>query len=292
MGRAIKFFHYRAVVLAFALSAFAWLIYTAVDYLFLHQQQIPFLSLLTSSFPGHDQLTGGTHKLAGWITTVLLLGSFALIISYYLSKLEASENWLKNILNNIIPICVTDDQYRIILANASYQKIFGPIRTRTGPIMCYDSRPGPKCHTDECPLYQILHLAKEVCTCESTKTENGVSRCFIVTATPLLDKTGRRTGIIESFQDISARRQLEQEKEQLITDLQEAMTKVKLLSGFLPICASCKKIRDDKGYWTQIETYIRNHSEAEFSHGICPECAEKLYGKFMMNPQKGSKGNG
>jgi len=55
---------------------------------------------------------------------------------------------------------------------------------------------------------------------------------------------------------------------------------VKKLSGMLPICASCKKIRDDKGYWTQIEAYIRDHSEAEFSHGICPECMKKLYPEF------------
>jgi hypothetical protein len=59
--------------------------------------------------------------------------------------------------------------------------------------------------------------------------------------------------------------------------LQEAISKIKQLSGLLPICASCKKIRDDKGYWNQIESYIRKHSEAEFSHGICPECAKKLY---------------
>lgn len=62
--------------------------------------------------------------------------------------------------------------------------------------------------------------------------------------------------------------------------LQEALSKVKLLSGFLPICASCKKIRDDKGYWNQIESYIKDRSEAEFSHGICPECAEKVYSEL------------
>ncbi len=62
-------------------------------------------------------------------------------------------------------------------------------------------------------------------------------------------------------------------------ELKEALSKVKLLSGFLPICSSCKKIRDDKGYWNQIESYIRDHSEAEFTHGICDECCEKLYGE-------------
>jgi two-component system sensor histidine kinase TtrS len=67
------------------------------------------------------------------------------------------------------------------------------------------------------------------------------------------------------------------EREKLIAELQAAFAKVKLLSGFLPICASCKKIRDDKGYWNQIETYISQHSEAEFSHGYCPDCAEKKF---------------
>ena len=59
--------------------------------------------------------------------------------------------------------------------------------------------------------------------------------------------------------------------------LKEVLSQVKILSGFLPICSSCKKIRDDNGYWNKIETYIRNHSEAEFTHGICPGCAEKDY---------------
>jgi len=68
-----------------------------------------------------------------------------------------------------------------------------------------------------------------------------------------------------------------------IETLRDALNRVKLLSGLLPICASCKKIRDDKGYWSQIESYIREHSEAEFSHGICPECAKKLYTDLKIN---------
>ncbi|MBM4349468.1 MAG: DUF3365 domain-containing protein [Deltaproteobacteria bacterium] len=77
------------------------------------------------------------------------------------------------------------------------------------------------------------------------------------------------------------RRMVEEEREKLIQELEETVIKVRMLSGLLPICASCKKVRDDKGYWTQIETYIRDHSEAEFSHGICPECMKKLYPDLM-----------
>jgi PAS domain S-box-containing protein len=62
-----------------------------------------------------------------------------------------------------------------------------------------------------------------------------------------------------------------------VTELKATLAKVRTLSGLLPICASCKKIRDDTGYWNQIESYIHDYSEAEFSHSICPECAQKLY---------------
>jgi hypothetical protein len=67
------------------------------------------------------------------------------------------------------------------------------------------------------------------------------------------------------------------ERKNLINELKDALAQVKTLSGLLPICSHCKKIRDDKGYWNQIESYIHKHSDAEFSHGICPECAKKYY---------------
>jgi len=79
------------------------------------------------------------------------------------------------------------------------------------------------------------------------------------------------------------RKQDEMDRNKLISKLQDALAKVKKLSGFLPICAHCKKIRDDKGYWNQIENYIRDHSEAEFSHGICQECAKKHYPEFDIH---------
>ena len=66
-------------------------------------------------------------------------------------------------------------------------------------------------------------------------------------------------------------------------DLEEALARVKTLSGLLPICSSCKKVRDDKGYWNRIESYIQKHSKAEFSHSICPECSEMLYPDLDLN---------
>ena len=81
-----------------------------------------------------------------------------------------------------------------------------------------------------------------------------------------------------SQRQILRRERGEAERERLIQELQQAMGQLKMLSGMLPICASCKKIRDEKGHWNHLESYIRDHSEAKFTHGICPECVQKLYG--------------
>ena len=85
--------------------------------------------------------------------------------------------------------------------------------------------------------------------------------------------------------DITERKHAEQEREELIARLQDALMKVRTLSGLLPICVSCKRIRDDRGYWNQIEEYVRGHSEAEFSHGLCPACARKLYPDFFQGDE-------
>jgi hypothetical protein len=85
--------------------------------------------------------------------------------------------------------------------------------------------------------------------------------------------------------DITEHKQAEEERERLIRELQEALAEVKTLRGLPPICASCKSIRDDQGYWQQIEAYIQNHSEAEFIQSVCPECAKKLYPEVFQKSQ-------
>ncbi|MCP5002596.1 MAG: PAS domain-containing protein [Planctomycetes bacterium] len=94
------------------------------------------------------------------------------------------------------------------------------------------------------------------------------------------DSNGDVSGLIGAILDITVRKEAENEREKLISELKVALDKVKVLSGFLPICASCKNIRDDKGYWSKIEEYISEHSDAEFSHGICPVCIKTLYPGF------------
>lgn len=101
------------------------------------------------------------------------------------------------------------------------------------------------------------------------------------TAATIRNEEGVIIGALETLEDITERKRAEEEREKLILELQEAISQIKRLSGLLPICASCKKIRNDQGYWEQIEIYIREHSEAEFSHGVCPECIGKLYPEYF-----------
>jgi hypothetical protein len=89
---------------------------------------------------------------------------------------------------------------------------------------------------------------------------------------------GYRIG--STIRDVTKRVQAEKEREELIADLEEALASIKTLRGLIPICVSCKKIRDDEGYWNQVEVYIAQHSEAEFTHGICPDCKRELYPGF------------
>lgn len=275
MDKKTRNYLYRyTFIISLALGVTVWILDAVFDYLFFYQGHSSFLSLLITEVP--------PHELYIRISALILFACFGILFSFYLKKYVESDTRLTNIFNNVIPICITDNDSTIISANKSYKEIFGPVKKENSFIKCYESRPGPKCKTSECPLQKITKENKQLYTCESTKNEpDGSKRFFIVTATPYKDLDDKPIGIIETFQDISERRLLENEREQLITDLKEAMKKVKTLSGFLPICASCKKIRDDKGYWKQIESYIKDHSDAEFSHSICPDCAENLYGNYL-----------
>jgi PAS domain S-box-containing protein len=99
---------------------------------------------------------------------------------------------------------------------------------------------------------------------------------ILISGSPRFDAdTGCFAGTMSVLTDISERVQAEELKEKLITELEEVLSQVKQLQGFLPMCSYCKKIRDDQNYWQQVETYIEEHSEALFTHGICPDCYQE-----------------
>lgn len=108
-------------------------------------------------------------------------------------------------------------------------------------------------------------------------------------ARPQTDDEGMVIGWVGTITDITVQKGYEAEQARLIRELQKAVDDIDTLNQMLPICASCKKIRDDKGYWDQIETYISRHSRAEFSHSICPDCAAKQYPDLDIYPDPGQK---
>jgi len=109
----------------------------------------------------------------------------------------------------------------------------------------------------------------------TTKEERRIPILFSSSA--IRGESGHPLFFVCTARDITERKRAEDEREKLVKDLQKALAEIKQLSGLLPICSGCKKIRDDKGYWNQIEEYISTHSEAIFSHGLCPVCLKKLY---------------
>jgi len=102
-------------------------------------------------------------------------------------------------------------------------------------------------------------------------------------ASALNDEDGNPKYLISVGRDISERKLAEKERERLIKSLQKALNEIKTLKGIIPICSYCKQIRDDKGFWNQVESYVREHTEAEFTHGICPECMTKHHPEIDLN---------
>ncbi|HJV49299.1 MAG TPA: PAS domain-containing protein [Geothrix sp.] len=109
------------------------------------------------------------------------------------------------------------------------------------------------------------------------KRKDGTLIHVALTASPIVHGDGTIAGISVIARDITVRVQSAAERERLIEELRTALADVQILSGLVPICSWCKRIRDDSGYWTQVESYIQEHSPARFTHGICPQCAANFY---------------
>ena len=198
--------------------------------------------------------------------------------------LKRSSEFTKTVIDSMNDaISVVDIRdYRIISINRTFLKQYAIVREEDviGKT-CYEVT--HKSHAicappdDICPLAEAVEKGVHSVVEHVHYGEHGEKLHVEVSATPIKDHNGKVIQVVHITRDITARMKAEEERESLIRDLQKALGEIKALSGLLPICANCKKIRDDKGYWNQIEVYISEHSRAEFSHGLCPECTEKLY---------------
>lgn len=115
------------------------------------------------------------------------------------------------------------------------------------------------------------------------KKKDGMLFHVQVSAAIVNDREGEPIALTSTSIDITERKKAEEERERLFKELKEAWAEMKTLRGFIPICSNCKKIRDDEDYWHEIEGYIQEHSDAKFSHSICPGCVKKLYPEINMD---------
>jgi PAS domain S-box-containing protein len=182
---------------------------------------------------------------------------------------------------------------KIIASNPKAQELLGLTeaqmfgREAVDPCWKFLNSDGTALLLEKYPVNQVLKNRQELRghTFGIYRSDKDDNVWVSVSADPVINDKGEIEQVIVTFMDITDRKQAEKEKENLILDLQKALFEVKTLRGILPICANCKKIRDDKGYWNQVESYVRDHTEATFSHSICPECAKKLYPD--LDPYKG-----
>ena len=204
-------------------------------------------------------------------------------------------------MKNHMRILVTDDDPDVLFLSSTVLK-------RSGHEVL-EAESGRECleamyahHPDLVLLDVMLPDMRGVDVCRQIKADPDLAGTFVillsgVEVSPELQAKGLDSGadgyMVKPFatKELAARvqamerlkrvedalREKEKEQEKTISELQEALAEIKTLKGFIPICASCKKIRDDEGYWNQLEAYISQHTDAVFSHGICPECAEGFW---------------
>ncbi len=132
------------------------------------------------------------------------------------------------------------------------------------------------CVEKEVPIYDLEYWSVH---------QSGKPVCVLMDGVPVFDVKGGLQGYRGVSRDITSQKENEMERERLIAELEDALSRIKTLRGLLPICASCKKIRDDKGTWNHLETYLQSHSKAAFSHSYCPECADRLLSDIPDSPK-------
>jgi len=181
------------------------------------------------------------------------------------------------------PVILFDAENRVVNVNFAAAQLFG-----------YSNSPGGAYYGETQTVLAHPWLLEDVVAfstgnepermSEKDFIDAGGKRHFEIKLKRMLDVSEKFQGTVVILNDLTERQRAEAEREHLISELQDAMAKVKTLSGLLPICCGCKKIRDDRGNWNQLESYLLERSNAKFSHSVCPACAKVLYPDMDLTP--------
>jgi PAS domain S-box-containing protein len=200
--------------------------------------------------------------------------------------LRQSEERHRSFIHKIqAAVVVHDADTRIIACNSKAQELLGLTeyqmlgKTAIDPDWKFLNADGERMSLKEYPVNQVLATRqplRDLIT--GIYSPNKVEQVWVlVYADPVLDYKGNIQQVIVTFMDITEHKRAEEEREKLIKELQEALKEIKTLRGILPLCSFCKKIRDDKGYWEQVDVYIYKHLQADISHSLCPDCGKEHY---------------
>lgn len=266
---------FKIIGLSTGLGLLLWLTDAVLDRFFFYEGR--FTDLLVLDVP--------SHELYIRLLILICFVIFGLVCAKIVNRLQRAERRLASALNfqeqllNTIPHPVfhKDTDHIYTGCNQSFCDFLGLSRAEIIGKTVYDVAP-----KDLADIYRqkdaalFAHPGVQVYEFDMQHTSLGRRHVMLNKAT-FHKANGKTAGLVGTILDITDKKEAEENQQRLIIELQEALDKVKTLSGFLPICASCKKIRDDQGYWNQVEEYIQKHSQAEFSHGICPDCMRSLY---------------
>ena len=257
---------------------------------------VPFFS--PQSFPLAPSFAQIFFFLVAPVFGLLTMVGFGLMITQRLlselretaTALEQEHSQTKTMLENLAAgVVACDSEGRFTLFNQAARNFYDWAAvppdidhfSETQPMYLPDGRTHMK--REERPLYRAVR-GENVRDMECVlMSKQGQARHLLVNASPLINHLGQLWGGIAVFTDITERRQAGEAQANLLAELQESLKEIKTLRGLVPICAHCKNVRDDSGFWQQVEDYVRQRTEAEFSHGICPDCFEKHYGDFLRS---------
>lgn len=215
-------------------------------------------------------------------------------------KLESLSQHIFDMLNNLRvraesivetvrePLIILDKDLRVVTANPAFYRLFHLGHEDTEGLLLYEV------NSKQWNIPPLRVLLERIIPQNTQFTDYEVihdfprigKRLLLLNARVVHQRDGRPDLILLAMEDITDQRKAEDDRNKLIGELQDALEKVKTLSGLLPTCANCKRIRNEEGQWVRMEKYIEAHSEAAFSHSICPDCERRLYGDADEEKQK------
>lgn len=192
-------------------------------------------------------------------------------------RLEGTRKHLLEIIDNTpAPIYLKDKDGKYLLINRRYEHLARVTQEQIAGKIDLDIFPEEVATLFRVQDEEVMEKNSTL-EFEETITLPDGEFTFITLKFPVHDENGEIYAVGGFCTDITERKKIEKEKENLIGRLQTALDEVKTLRGIIPICSFCKKMRDDKGYWNRVETYIAERTDADFSHALCPDCVREHY---------------